>query len=126
MHRRKWLQSTACGFGSVAAASLRSQYTGGSSAFADQGSLFHGLHFAAKAKRIIFLFMQGGVSQVDSFDYKPLLSRRDGEMVGFDDAREFANTGKVGSQQRVMKSPWSFQQHGQSGRWVSELFPRHG
>jgi len=67
--------------------------------------------------------MQGGVSQVDSFDYKPLLEREDGKQMPFDDARVIANTGKRGSAQRVMKSPWKFAQHGSSGRWVSELFP---
>ncbi len=114
IHRRSFLHSTACGFGSLAAASLLSRWTQASS----------GLHYPAKAKRIIFLFMQGGVSQVDSFDYKPLLASRDGQMIGFDDAREFANTRALGGQQRVMKSPWSFKQYGQSGRWVSELFPK--
>ena len=83
-----------------------------------------GLHHPAKAKRVIFLFMQGGVSQVDSFDRKPILEARDGEMVPFDDPREFANTRKLGSPQRIMKSPWAFKQYGESGRWVSDLFPR--
>ena len=75
------------------------------------------------AKRVIFLFMQGGVSQVDSFDYKPRLTVDDGKKMPFDDARERANTGSGESSQRVMKSPWKFSQHGESGRWVSELFP---
>ena len=83
-----------------------------------------GLHHPAEAKRVIFLFMQGGVSQVDSFDRKPILEERDGEMVPFDDPREFANTRKLGSPQRIMKSPWAFKQYGESGRWVSDLFPR--
>jgi hypothetical protein len=121
MHRRQLLQSTACGFGSIAAASLFSQW---SRTGAAESALQNGLHHAAKAKRVIFLFMQGGVSQVDSFDYKPILEQRDGEMMSFDDAREFANTGAVGTKQRVMKSPWKFQKFGGSGRWVSELFPR--
>ena len=68
--------------------------------------------------------MQGGPSHVDTFEYKPLLNREDGKMLGFNDARTIANTGQRGtSSQRVMKSPWKFSQHGQSGRWVSELFP---
>jgi hypothetical protein len=67
--------------------------------------------------------MQGGPSQVDTFDYKPRLAEEDGRQVAFDDARIIANTGKRGSQQRVMKSPWKFQQYGQCGRWVSDLFP---
>ena len=126
IHRRSFLQSTACGFGSVAAASLLSQLTTGSRVMGSDSFGSSGLHHIAKAKRVIFLFMQGGVSQVDSFDYKPLLASRDGEMVGFDDAREFANKGTVGSPHRVMKSPWEFKQFGESGRWVSELFPKMG
>jgi len=72
---------------------------------------------------MIFLFMQGGPSQVDTFDYKPRLAQDDGKQMAFDDARAIANTGTRGSQQRVMKSPWQFTQHGQSGHWVSDLFP---
>ena len=124
MHRRNLLQSTACGFGSIAAASLIGRWSNGPGAIASEAMRSDGLHFPAKAKRVIFLFMQGGVSQVDSFDHKPLLDSRDGQMVGFDDAREFAKKGKVGGQQRVMKSPWAFKQYGQSGRLVSELFPK--
>jgi hypothetical protein len=126
IHRRAFLHSTACGFGSVAAASILSQLTNGSRAMGSGSFGSSGLHHLAKAKRVIFLYMQGGVSQVDSFDYKPLLASRDGEMSGFDDAREFANKGTIGSPQRVMKSPWSFKQFGESGRWVSELFPKMG
>jgi len=126
LHRRSFLHSTACGFGAVAAASLLSRWSGGSS-FGRQSTVGSiGLHHAAKAKRVIFLFMQGGVSQVDSFDYKPILAIREGEMLSFDDAREFANKGTLGAQQRVMKSPWEFKQYGQTGRWVSDLFPKIG
>jgi len=125
LHRRSLLATTACGFGSLAAASLLGRWTSNSS-LANEVARTDGLHFAARAKRVIFLFMQGGVSQVDSFDHKPLLEQRDGEMVEFVDAREFANTGKVGSKQRIMKSPWKFQPYGQSGKMVSELFPKMG
>jgi hypothetical protein len=79
-------------------------------------------HFAPRAKRIIFLFMAGGVSQVDSFDYKPLLQREDGRMRQFNDARNLARNGK-GAESRVMKSLWKFQQRGQAGKWTSDLFP---
>src|SRR5205814_10043715 len=80
-------------------------------------------HFAPRAKRVIFLFMQGGPSQVDTFDYKPALAENDGKQMPFDDARAIANSGKRGSAQRVMKSPWKFSQSGECGHWVSELFP---
>src|SRR5262245_57858653 len=67
--------------------------------------------------------MQGGVSHVDSFDYKPRLIQDDGKTFGFDDARTLANTGMRGSSQRVMKPLWKFAQHGECGRWGSDLFP---
>ncbi len=63
------------------------------------------------------------MSQVDSFDYKPRLAADDGKKMPFHDARQKANTGKSESSQRVMKSPWKFAQYGESGHWVSELFP---
>jgi hypothetical protein len=115
MTRREWLQRTACGFGALAFAGL---------AHAESDPLAAKKpHFAPKAKRVIFLFMQGGVSHVDSFDYKPRLERDDGKMLAFDDARALANTGSKGGNQRVMKSLWKFGQHGQCGRWASDLFP---
>ena len=117
--RRSWLSGTACGFGSLAATGLASQASVLNASETKQPSP----HFAPRAKRIIFLFMQGGVSQVDSFDYKETLAKRDGEMHGFDDARTFANKGELGTPQRVMNSPWKFKQYGESGRWVSDLFP---
>jgi hypothetical protein len=76
----------------------------------------------ARAKRIIFLFMAGGVSHVDSFDYKPRLQTDEGKMHGFADLRSIAKTG-TSPQQRVMAPLWNFKQHGQSGLWVSDLFP---
>ncbi len=66
--------------------------------------------------------MAGGVSHVDSFDYKPRLLKDDGKLMDFNDARSVAKTGS-GSTQRVMKSLWDFKQHGQCGQWASSLFP---
>ncbi|MBY0515159.1 MAG: DUF1501 domain-containing protein [Gemmataceae bacterium] len=80
-------------------------------------------HFPAKAKRVIFLFMQGGVSHVDSYDYKPRLDADDGKQLPFDDARAVANSGTRGSSKRVMKPLWKFARRGQSGLWASDLFP---
>ena len=69
-------------------------------------------HFPAKAKRVIWLFMNGGPSQVDTWDYKPELDKRDGqELTGFDKNTGFF-TDQVGP---LMKSPFKFAQHGQSG-----------
>jgi hypothetical protein len=79
-------------------------------------------HHTPRAKRIIFLFMQGGVSQVDSFDYKPELIKRDGQEFTFNDARQLAKTGKK-TNHRLMQSPWKFRQYGESQRFVSDLFP---
>ena len=77
-------------------------------------------HFAAKAKSVIWLFINGGPSHVDTWDFKPALEKHDGqELPGFDRFTGFfANA--VGG---LMKSPFQFQQHGQCGKWVSEIFP---
>ena len=77
-----------------------------------------------RAKRVIFLFMQGGPSHVDSFDHKPRLIADNGKMHDFHDARTIANSGQVAeSRQRVFGPQWKFARHGESGRWASELFP---
>lgn len=77
-------------------------------------------HFPTKAKSVIWLFMNGGQSQVDTFDYKPELEKRDGmELEGFDKNTGFF-TNQVGP---IMKSPFAFARHGQSGAWVSEILP---
>ena len=117
--RRQLLQTSACGFGGLALASLLNRSVG---AF-DGNSSGKTSHIAARAKRVIFLFMQGGVSHVDSFDYKPLLDRRNGEKIAFDDDRTIAKTGERKTNQTIMKSLWKFRQSGESGRWVSDLFP---
>ena len=112
--RRQALKRAACGFGYLALASLLGR----------SASVTPKLpHFTPRAKRVIFIFMQGGPSHVDTFDYKPAMQANDGKMVNFDDARTIANTRKRSTPQRVMRSPWQFAQHGQSGHWVSELFP---
>jgi hypothetical protein len=75
-------------------------------------------HFQPRAKRVIFLFMHGGPSQVDTFDYKPLLTRDHGKPLPF--AKPRVVSSETGN---LLRSPWQFRQHGQSGAWVSELFP---
>ncbi|TWU23137.1 hypothetical protein Pla52o_26720 [Novipirellula galeiformis] len=119
-NRRQVLQHAACGFGSLAASALMAPQSLANTNPALSAAA--ALPAAAKAKRIIFLFMQGGVSQVDSFDHKPILAKHNGESFVFDDARSLVATGK-GREYRVMQSPWAFNQYGQSGRWVSDLFP---
>jgi hypothetical protein len=119
LSRRHALKNLACGFGYLALAGLASQR-----AAASVNLLAPKLpHLHPRAKRVIFIFMQGGPSHVDTFDYKPALDKYDGSPLDFDDARTIANTGKRGTPQRVMKAMWKFARHGQSGRWVSGLFP---
>lgn len=115
--RRQALQSTACGFGYLALAGLASEAAAAVNPLAAKLP-----HHPPRAKRVIFIFMQGGPSHVDTFDYKPRLLQDDGKMMDFDDARTLARTRKV-SNQRVMKPLWKFSQHGELGAHVSELFP---
>ncbi|MGV3607898.1 MAG: DUF1501 domain-containing protein [Planctomycetaceae bacterium] len=112
--RRALLQSTAAGFGSMALAAL----LGESTQAADNPLAPKEPHFAAKAKRVIFLFMHGGPSHVDTFDYKPLLFRDDGKPLPFAKPRIVSSP-----TDNLLASPWKFQQYGQSGTWVSQLFP---
>jgi hypothetical protein len=120
--RRQALQSAACGFGYLALAGLASTASAAPGAGTASPLAARPPHHTPRARRVIFLFMQGGPSHVDTFDYKPRLERDDGKMFEFDDARTLAKTRKIITH-RVMKSPWKFRQHGQSELWVSELFP---
>ena len=107
------------GFGAVALAALLAEDGRADPAKPDP-ALNGGLHHPAKARNVIFLYMDGGPSQVDTFDYKPLLEKYDGKdphSVFKVEPTQFNNVGKV------MASPWKFKQHGHSGLWVSDLFP---
>lgn len=111
--RRDMLRRSSAGFGSLALAGLL-----GSESQAAGTSLAQQPHFAPKAKRVIFLFMHGGPSHMDTFDYKPQLQKDSGKPLPFDKPKIFsAQTGNL------LGSPWKFKQHGESGAWVSELFP---
>ncbi len=108
--RRNLLQSAACGFGWLATRGILAGATG-------QGAI-QPPQFPAKAKRVIFLFMHGGPSQMDLFDYKPLLTRDSGKPSPIPKPRVVSSaTGNL------LGSPFKFKQHGQSGAWVSELLP---
>ncbi len=112
--RRDLLKASALGFGSLALAGLFAERAAAQDAASRPAYLLG----KARAKRVIFLFMHGGPSQVDTFDYKPLLERDHGKPLPFAKPRvQFAQTGNL------LKSPWKFAQHGSSGAWVSELFP---
>jgi hypothetical protein len=111
--RREILKSTSCGFGYLALAGLfaqQSRAAGEASPLAPKKP-----HFQPRAKRVIFMFMQGGPSHVDTFDYKPALARDDGKAPG-------EGVGGRGNR-KLMKSPWKFSKSGQSGLPISELFP---
>ncbi|MBX9654284.1 DUF1501 domain-containing protein [bacterium] len=79
------------------------------------------LHFAPRAKHVIFLFMDGGVSHVDSFDPKVELDKRHGQPAKW---RSDAKSQAVSGNRKWLKSPWAFKQYGESGLWVSDLFPK--
>ena len=114
LSRREMLRLAACGFGSVAFASMASRASGLPSLLVGDDDSKSPLapkkpHFAPKAKRIIFLCMAGAPSHVDTFDYKPELAAMDG--------KSFKGNSKL------LASPWKFRQSGKSGLWISELFP---
>jgi hypothetical protein len=104
------------GFGSVALAALLAE----DGRTAETGPALKSLHHRARARNVIFLYMDGGPSQVDTFDYKPLLEKHHGKdphAVFKVEPTQFNNVGKV------MASPWKFRQYGASGLWVSDLLP---
>lgn len=107
------LRKCAMGFGGVALTALRAEVSSPLSPKAG--------HFPAQAKNVIFLYMDGGPSHVDTFDYKPLLEKYHGQdpqkAIGKLAPTQFDKIGKV------LKSQWDFKQRGESGHWVSDLFP---
>ena len=113
MSRRDALRSAACGFGGLAFAGLANAAPLGVNSLAPKS-----VPLVPKAKRVIFIFMQGGPSQVDSFDPKPILTEKHEQKVEFFNARK-----RQRQQETLMKPFWDFKQYGESGRWVSELFP---
>src|SRR6202521_2373337 len=121
LSRRELMRVSSAGFGSLALAGLLGEQMRAAATVAPGAAgplAVKPPHFAPKAKRVIFLFMHGGPSQVDTFDYKPLLQRDDGKPLPF--AKPRVVSSQTGN---LLKSPWAFKQHGQSGAWVSDLFP---
>jgi len=117
MSRREMLKGAGCGFGYVALAGMcGSLFQSHSAAAAAVAQAYQSpvapkpSQFAAKAKRVIFLFMQGGPSHIDTFDHKPKMS-------------QIAHAGGKG---KILPSPFKFNRYGQSGQWISELFPYVG
>ena len=109
LSRRQLLKQTASGFGYVAlAALLQSRDATGQTI--NNPLIARASHLSARAKRVIFLFMKGGPSHVDTFDYKPQLQKDDGKQLPFDKPRvTFSSTGNL------LGSPWKFKRYGD---WV--------
>lgn len=129
--RRDWLRTASCGFGSLALSALSHWEASAESGQDQTGTRPHGNplaprqpHFPPRAKSVIFLYMHGGASHVDSFDYCTELERQHGKKLP-----DSVNTGRnkfnanLGT---ILKSPWKFRQYGESGAWASELFPHVG
>lgn len=121
MTRRRMLVECASGFGALALTGLMSEEAYGKRIRLGGGALAEAArptHHAARAERVIFLYMDGGPSQVDTFDPKPRLDREHGRPIGMNiPATQFDNVGKV------LRSPWKFHRYGESGTPVSDLFP---
>jgi hypothetical protein len=117
IHRRRMLQGSAVGFGHLAlTAMLHADAARANDVKRPEASPKY--HFPPRAKRIIFLFMKGGPSHVDTFDYKPKLQADDGKDLPFEKPSvQFAATGKL------LASPWKFDPYGENGIMVSTLFP---
>jgi len=118
--RRQLLRDSACGFGSLALAAICSEQSGA----AENPLLSKTPHFTPRAKRVIFMFMQGGPSQMETFDYKPRLNAEHGKPVPFD-RDENVEQGGIDAM-RLFGSGWKFRPCGQAGIQVSELFPEVG
>ena len=120
LSRREWLQRFGFGLGGIALADMM-----GASLRGAEGGLAALPHFAPKAKRVIFLFQSGGPSQFESFDYKPALLKHQGDELpeSFKKGKPLPGMSANQSAFSLVGSPWKFAQHGQSGAWVSDLFP---
>ena len=125
--RREFLWNAGAGFTGVALSDLLSNdgFLSQQSVAADGTSAFQNPlaakdpHFAAKAKSVIFLFMYGGPSHIDTFDYKPNMYGMDGKTV---EVKTFGRGGHR-NKGRIVEPRWKFNQYGQCGKWVSDLFP---
>ncbi len=112
LSRRMALRSLASGFGYLAFAGLAHETAAREGAGSQEALAARASHFPARAKRVIFLCMNGGPSHVDLFDYKPELQKRSGQPLG-------KNLGA-----KLLGSPFRFARHGESGQWISELYPK--
>jgi hypothetical protein len=116
--RREALRSIACGFPMAAFGVVAADRLG--AATTASALMPREPHFPATAKRMIFIFLRGGLSQIDSFDRKPVLDKYDGKALPYDVPRTEQTTGNL------MKSPFAWKTYGSNGVEVSELFPSCG
>ncbi len=124
--RREWLWEAGAGFTGVALAGMLDQGFFTRQAVAADGETQwknplapKPPHFPAKAKSVIFLYMYGGPSQIDTFDYKPTMYGMDNKTV---DVKTFGRGGHK-NKGRIVEPRWQFKQYGECGKWVSDLFP---
>jgi hypothetical protein len=123
--RREFLWETGCGFGAAALASLLGNdgfFSSPAAASSPNPLAPKSPQLAAKAKSVIFLFMYGGPSHIDTFDYKPSMVGMDGKTIA---VKTFGRGGHK-NQGRIVEPRWKFSQRGQCGKWVSDLFPHVG
>lgn len=121
LNRREMLKRSSIGFGGLALAGLLSDDSRAAAPVSARPLAERPPHFAPRAKRIIFMFMHGGPSQVDTFDYKPLLERDNGKP--YPGSKPRIVSGATGN---LLASPWKFKQYGECGLHVSDLFPHVG
>jgi len=114
LDRRNLLEGIASGFAGVAISAMLAR-----DGLAGPSPVHGGLHHRPRARRVIELFMNGGASPMDTFDHKPALEKLHGQNLG----PKVKPEGFTAMPGAIMKSPFSFRRHGQSGRWVSEVFP---
>src|ERR1041384_4994942 len=121
--RRRFLQQCGTGMGALALASLFDERLfAGDQGSPQQGASIPHLDFAPKAKNIIYLFMSGGPSHLDLFDYKPELINRSGEKTP-EELVKNVRLAQIGKDAKLLGTRYQFSQHGQSGVWLSELLP---
>ena len=125
--RRDFLKKSSLGFGSIALSSLLGPKFSSAQNIIPQMNPVAGRtpHFVPRAKRVIYLFQSGGPSQIETYDYKPELSKWHGQEIPKSLKQTQRNSGMVEGQSSypLVKSIYDFKQYGQSGAWVSELFP---
>src|SRR3954468_1629841 len=121
LDRRAFLWRAGGGLGGIALAHLLGRQ---GLLAADAGALARsgGVHFPARAKRVVQLFMSGAASQCDTFDYKPLLIQKNGQKWDPGEKVELFQSDPG----QTMQSPWKWKQYGQCGKWVSGLVPNLG